>query len=669
MQISNELILRYYITLHCISFIQAHPEPLSILAHAFDEYLASSVCHIERKQDLCQRIESMINSDGLGILAKHIPSLQLVLDVSGPSSDTKELNEAMMASLFGKLLQVLSSPTTPIVFFIDDLQWIDPLSLTLLKALVNGAGPDALNLGSVNEEPASHVMFVGTYRDNEVDDGHLLAKALHLFEADKSINVTKASLSRLSLESLNMMLSDTLCIPVRRVRPLSQLVMSKTDGQPLHVIEHVQALKMDNLLTHSFTRNVWEYDADSIDICPMTDNVAELYAFKLKRLPPDVLRGLQILAVFGSQIDRRVLGFLTNYDGENSVDITAAIDVGLNEGLLEKAANLMIFAHDLIQQTAVELLAGNELVSLLSKLAEAIINNASKAGKLESVLFVAVDLVNRVGSDATPMSSSEQRAMFADLNARAGLKAIDVPDFSAAAKYADHGIAFLCDQCWEMQYDLSLRLYETSVLAHFSSHESNEEKLTSRINAVFSHAKDFSDKFKTNVVWIKLLALSDLSRAIEESLRALQHLGEPLDLVEDSKVFEEMVRIREQFAGDRKKQLLSTAPLTDTNKVKAMKLMAGLIAYFHQQNRLLGAYVVCKMIEITQTHGRCEASVFAAAGFACSLISLLDDRDEGYAWGHATLSLMKKYDTDVLKPSVYAPLYSTCFIWKGEIGS
>ena len=402
----------------------------------------------------------------------------------------------------------------------------------------------------------------------------------------------------------------------------------------------------------------------------MTDSVAELYAFKLKRLPDDILRGLQILSVFGSQIDQRVLSFLANYDGEDSVDIAAAIDAGLKEGMIEQAANLIIFAHDLIQEMAIGLLTGDELVSLLSKLAEAIIKNASKAGKLESVLFVAVDLINRIGSDAGPTSSPEQRAMFADLNSRAGLKAIMVPDFTAAATYADHGIAFLCDECWEVQYDLSLRLYETSVQAHFSSHEGNQEKLTSGINTVFEHARDFSDKFNTLYVSIKLLALSDLTKAIEESLHALKQLGEPLDVdvdVEDSRVVEEIVRLRELFAGDKKKQLLSTTPLTDTNKEKALKLMTSLITYCHQQRRLLGPYVVCKMIEITHTHGHSESSVFAAAAFACVLISLLEDVDEGCAWGHTTLSLMKKYDKNILIPSVYGPLYAICFIWKGEI--
>ena len=51
-----------------------------------------------------------------------------------------------------------------------------------------------------------------------------------------------------------------------------------------------------------------------------------------------------------------------------------------------------------------------------------------------------------------------------------------------------------------------------------------------RIYSVFEHAKDFSDKFTIHQVWIQVLSMTDVSRAIKESLNSLDRLGEPLDL-------------------------------------------------------------------------------------------------------------------------------------------
>lgn len=668
-------------------FVIAHPEPLSIIASAFEDYFASFAtplghepgCIEEEMQDMRRRLGNMVSPDGLlvdslGVLAKHIPSLRLVANV--PQSGTSvDLNETLMAEMFGDLLRVLSSGATPVLFFMDDLQWADPLSLSLLMALVRGA--DHLNLspaggggGKRNRnagegEEGGQTMFVGSYRDNEVDDDHPLARVLRKFQSDSLINLTNISLERFDFDTLNLMLSETLLLPVRRVRPLSEIVIQKTDGQPLHVIEFIHSLTADGLLTHSFERG-WEWDADSIDICPISDSVAELYAFKLRRLPKDILLGLQILSCFGSQIDQQVLEFVANYDGERSVNIDESIRVVLSEGLVERAAHLVRFSHDMIQKATIESLDPESLVDLLCKLAAALISNASVAGKLTSVLFVAVDLINRVGSDRT--TCPRDRAQFAEMNLRAATMAIEVPDFAGAARYSEHGIAFLDDDCWEAQYGLSVRLYETAVLSHFSSLDGDRGVLTKRINTVFEHAKDFTDQFKTCTVFIKVLSMTDLQKAIDASLNALKWLGEPIDLseVDFSTVYSKLVACKERFAEEKKNQFLSTNRMTDCNKVRAMQIMSSLVQYYYQKTDILGAFICCHMIEMTATYGHCEDSVFAAASFAAFLVTILEDISEGHAWGQATLSLMEEYGRNVLTPSVYAAIHGIVFIWRGK---
>ena len=683
-----------------------HPESLSILSYAFDEYFGSftnsndqgiaSDSDLSNKPDLhstssegskemCQRLKEIICPEGLRILAKHIPSLHLILDIELPSV-TGEVKENMMISLFRKLLTVISSKRNPVLFFIDDLQWADPLSLTLLTALTKGSDPDFFHpsptrISKQNEfevdnlqedtfkedaiqEDECHVMFVGSYRDNEVDEQHPLAKVLGKFNSEKSINMTSISLSRFTYETLNEMLSNTLSVPVRRVRSLSKLVIQKTDGQPLHGIEFIQALTMDNLLTHSFDRG-WEWDADSIDICPITECVAELYAFKLQRLPKNILRGLQILSLFGSQIDQRVINFVADYDRGESVDIAVSIQVASKEGLVERAAQLVSFSHDMIQKATLDSIQALDLVLLLRKIAGALIRNASTADELDSVLFVAVDLINRIGSDS--ISCPEEGEMFAELNLRAGSKAITVPDFAGGAKYAENGITFLNDAHWETQYELSLGLYEIAVVSHFSSMEGNRDQLKTRINAVFEHAKDFSDKFKTHCVWIKLLSLKSIPKAIQESLTALERLGEPLDLIDidNERVGRELVSCK-KFSGEMEKQFLSKNAMTDCNKMRAMKIMSSLIIYYHLTQSSLGAYVGCHMIKMSLNYGHCEDSVSAAACTAAALIYILEDIDEGTTWGRMAISMLKKYDNVALVPSIHAALYGIVFHWKGE---
>mmetsp|Transcript_11470 Transcript_11470/g.24449 ORF Transcript_11470/g.24449 Transcript_11470/m.24449 type:complete len:1640 (+) Transcript_11470:109-5028(+) len=697
-----------WIFLRCKFDRVAQSEPLSILASALDEYFVSFAscpvhgmkesgrpltppsssnleCSCSGSNDTRERLESIICPEGLAILAKHIPSLRLAVNVPSLSESIK-VNEAIIHFLFGQLLQTLSSRRTPILFFIDDLQWVDPLSLAMLTTLVSTSRPDHLPLTStINEycedkkktknevyEEDINVMFVGSYRDNEVGDHHPLTKTLSKFESESAVNVTNISLSGFNFETLNTMLSESLHMPVRRVRSLSEMIMQKTDGRPLHVIEFIQALTMDNLLTHSFARG-WEWDADSIDIFPITDSVAELFALKLRRLPRDILIGLQILSCFGSQVDKNVLSLAADYDGQESVDISVAIRVGLSEGLIEQAAQQVRFSHDMIQKATIDSINESDLVSLLRKLASAMIKNASVTKSLDSVLFVIVNLINRIGGsmEDSIASSAKERALFAELNLRAGSKAITVPDFAGAAKYAESGISFLSHQCWETQYEVAIRLYETAVLAHFSSNKGNRDKIMQRITPVFDHSKNFSDQFKTHCVWIKMLSMTDLSRAIKESLNALERLGEPLNLedIDLNLSCAELMKMKEQLSGERKNIILSPKRLTDRTKMRAMKIMTSLILYYHQAKSPLGSCVACKMIEITVNYGHCEDSVFGAAAFASALVGFLGDVDEATSWARTALNIMTSYDKEILIPSIYGTLYGIVLVWKEPIQS
>ena len=605
------------------------------------------------------------------MLAKYIPSLKLLMDVVSPL-DAPELNESMTSSLFCKLLQALSSKQTPILFFLDDLQWADTLSLTLFTELVKEASPD-LNSSAPesklsgsrynNLDEEAYIMFVGSYRKNEMESNHLLATILDKFRGDSSISMADISLSGLSHESLNEMLSDTLSLPMRRVTPLTVLVIQKTDGHPLHVTEFIQALTANNLLTHSFSRG-WEWDADSIDIFPITDSVAELYSYKLRRLPRDILRGIQILSCFGFQVDQQVLDFVADYDGIDSVDMNAALHIATSEGLIERAGPLISFTHDMILNAAIETIQEDDLIPLLRKLITVLIKEASATGFLNSVLFVAVDLINRVGSEFT--TDPKDRALFAELNLHAGRTAIAVPDFAGAATYAENGISFLSDTCWQTQYELCIRLYEISVLSLFPSLTGDRSKLMHRMKDVFEHARDFSDKFKTHMVWVQLLAASDLSRAIEECIIALVQLGEPLDFtnLHHNQVCSELVKQNEQV---KPSEFLATKRLVDLDKVRAMKVMSLLLHLYQSRKNSFAAFVSCKMVELSINYGTCEESVHGVAAFASAMKHILGLIDEASTWGRTSLLLLKSFgEKPTLIPLVYAEVYGSDLLIAGK---
>jgi len=325
---------------------------------------------------------------------------------------------------------------------------------------------------------------------------------------------------------------------------------------------------------------------------------------------------------------------------------------------------LISFAHDMILKATIDSIHEDDLIPLLRKLIAGLMKMESDTGSIDSVLFVVVDLINRIGSDSA--TDSKERALFAQLNLRAGAAAIAVPDFAGAATYAENGISFLSDSCWETQYDLCIRLHELSVLSLFPSLTGDRSKLLQRVNEVFGHAKDFSDKFKTHMVWIQMFAATDLSRAIEECLNALMELGEPLDLanVDRNRVCSALM---EQMLQVAPSELLSTKRLSDMNKVRAMKVMSSLLHLYQSRKNTLTAFVSCKMVELSVKFGTCEECIHGIAAFSSALVNILGYIDEGSAWGRTSLLLVKMYgDKPSLIPSVYAKVYGSTLLFTGK---
>ena len=65
--------------------------------------------------------------------------------------------------------------------------------------------------------------------------------------------------------------------------------------------------------------------------------------------------------------------------------------------------------------------------SMLQKLATTLIENATAENILESIIFVAVDLINRIKN--CEVMDQQQRLLYASMNDRAAKKALAVPDF------------------------------------------------------------------------------------------------------------------------------------------------------------------------------------------------------------------------------------------------
>jgi len=111
----------------------------------------------------------------------------------------------------------------------------------------------------------SSILIVGTYRDNEVDDGHPLAKTIERIQSPERRKQTCIALGDLGPEDVNALVSDVLQQPKEKFTSLSDVVKEKTLGNPFHIIAFLSALEREELLTFNFGTFNWTWDVEQIN--------------------------------------------------------------------------------------------------------------------------------------------------------------------------------------------------------------------------------------------------------------------------------------------------------------------------------------------------------------------------------------------------------------------
>ena len=134
---------------------------------------------------------------------------------------------------------------------LDDLQWADSVSLGLIHTI--------LSEPSVSQRRTSCVFFVGSYRDNEVSDDHIL----HGFNGwltnfDVPVNIIGLD-SGLDESDVNLQVSESLCMLPRLCQTLSEIVFRKTEGNPFFVQIFIRSLGKEMMLLIYFLSQIYTY--------------------------------------------------------------------------------------------------------------------------------------------------------------------------------------------------------------------------------------------------------------------------------------------------------------------------------------------------------------------------------------------------------------------------
>ncbi|KAK1736831.1 putative AAA ATPase [Skeletonema marinoi] len=676
----NELIVQLksngWESLHCKFDQIGRRQPLSTIASAFDS-LFSSLLSTENTLgsggsgtlgDMRTNLLKSFDEESFPILFHLMPNLRRVVSTDGNSTDMQQTeyvfdefalisSKIRVHNLFYELLKAISSSwNAPILLFLDDLHWADSASLELISFLIEEMG------ASIADDPirGANVFIVGTVRTNEVDNSSDLADFLQQMRSCYNVTVTDMALQDLSTDDVNVMISEALFYSQRLTRSLAGTVHQKTEGNPFYIKEFLNDLTVENLLVYSFSEKTWEWDEELIESRTISDGVAELLTRKLLRLSKDQLSGIVMLSCFGSEVSLEVLA-LVRSSGGNS-DIMNTLDYLAKVRLVERSDEKYCFVHDMILHAAQGAVDENERMIIMKELLQALLPHGYSD---DTILFIVVDLISRVGADR--VHDSETRLLFAQLLLTAAKKATNTTDFASASTCVKCGVSFLSVGHWEDSYRLSLELFSQSALVEWAL--GNTEQMMRSLDEVFNNANRFEDTLRAARVKLAYLRMTGncLAEAFDYGFQVLEQLGESFPATpKNGIIVQEMLGTKQLVTGSMNESKLKSLPeMTDSTKKEAMAFLEQMLICSYQSQSIYFPLIACRMVRISVQFGWTKTSCVGLASLALSLVTVFSDFSEGYSLAKTSISIAGS-DKRVLC-SIMTITYGMINIWKEPI--
>src|SRR6516162_6593589 len=333
--------------------LMARHTPLGALLQAFRGLVQQLLTEGEDRLAVWRARLSEALGANTGVLTEVVPEMELILGKQPPPhplGPVEARNRFQLA--LQRFVSVLSTQEHPLVVFLDDLQWVDPATLDLIRALVNSS-------------EVQYLLLIGAYRDNEVDAAHPLTRTLQALGAEGA-QMQRFSLGPLPLGDLTPFVGDVLQGDSSHAEPLACLILRKTEGNPFFVIQFLKALREQKLLQFDYTQGRWIYQLSAIATEGVTDNVIDLMTQKIQRLSPRAREALALAACVGNQFDPTTLAIISQQALQAA---SSYLSEAVDEGVLLRAggsydapsqptegSTTYTFLHDRVQQAAYALI-------------------------------------------------------------------------------------------------------------------------------------------------------------------------------------------------------------------------------------------------------------------------------------------------------------------------
>lgn len=580
-----------------------------------------------------------------GLLTDLIPELAILI---GPQPTPEDIPPAEANRRFigvvGRFIDVFATQQTPMILFLDDVQWADHASLHLLQAI---ARMPALQ----------HFMLILGYRSNEVDPAHPAWRVIHDCHgaAERSDTI---DLGPLTHDHVAQLLEASLARDRAELCNLARHVHGVSRGNAFFMREYLTSLAASSALFFDPRLPGWQFDLAALTGADVPASVAELLTERLQGLPRQTLNLLESASCVGSTFDLETLAWVTGLSLPTvAALLSPAIDATVIRALDTDHAVFAAMAPD--TETAPG--QGNAWYKFRhDQIRQSVHDRLSTAARTERHLRIARLMLRAVRDQDLPRRAVE---IFGHV-AVAGISDL-APDETerfahlglVAAEQAQLGLAF--DTAWqylgtvqdimgggwnEAHEALCLRLYRSRAKCAFAQNDRDAMEASAQV--ALAHTADPYDIADMQGMRIRYLSIGNqghkaadlcIQVAAELGVRLPRHPGQ-------AQVLAGVMRTVMPLGRQDLVRFADLPEARDARVRAAVQLMAqsAPAAYFAEPN--LFPVLAASATRLSLQYGLNPRAPYCFAMLGLVLCGGLGLIDRGYSFGELAMKTAERYD-------------------------
>ena len=637
-------------------FNQFYNVPYEGIVQALQMWVQQILTRSEAELDAWRtKLQVALGNNGQ-LLVDVIPELALII---GPQPPVPVVGQVETQNRFRILIQsflqlLTSHAQSPLVLFLDDLQWADRATLRWLYDIMR-------------DPRICYFYLLTAFRDEQIHSAH----PLHLFLqnlANEQIDVQVIQLGALQQTTIQQLLADTLKRPFSQFEALAGLIFQKTDGNPFFLNQFLLTLVEDGHIWFAADERAWKWDLQQIERQADTENVVELMVHKTRQLSEETQQSLQYASCIGTQFDLVTLANILAIDPASIAEnlfpaiqaglILPTFDFGSQE---EHEANIAYrFVHDRVQEAAYTMLSLQDAQKIHYQLGKSLLAKQADGGNL-------FDVVEHFNQAIASITTRKEALLVARLNLEAGQRAMAATANESALNYLELGTTLLPDDCWQTEYELAYQLFSAWAQAAFFS--SDMALMEQNAEVVLTHAQTTLEKVGIYEIRVQAaMVQNDPLTAVSIALEALRLLDVRLPANPNlMHVAVELVRTKMRLFRKSLPGLIQAKDMEDAHHIAAMRLLGTVGSAAYLAAPMLLPLIVFEEIKISLKYGNTAVSADAFATYGIILTGFLEDFDGGVEAGQLAYDLLEKYETKEFEPRTIIQVESAIRPWKAPL--